>query len=101
MLSSSSLTKLVDNLGIRPRAIHPQDWPSKDWECDDIDPPVCARAAGGSLVVAVPSMACDDARTMATEPCAQPRADVIMSPSALTARHPVKRLSHASQLYPV
>ena len=40
---------------------------------------------GGSLVVTVPSMACDDARTLATEECQRPSADVIMSPSALTA----------------
>ena len=40
---------------------------------------------GGSLVVTVPSMACDDARTVATEECQKPSADVIMSPSALTA----------------
>ena len=40
---------------------------------------------GGSLVVTVPSMACDDARTLATEECQKPSADVIMSPSALTA----------------
>merc|ERR1719162_2616567 len=87
VLSSSTLTKLVDKLGIKPQAIHPQDWPSEDWACDDVDPPVCARASGGvgSLVVTVPSMACDDARTVAMEPCAKPRADVIMSPSALTA----------------
>ena len=36
-------------------------------------------------MVTVPGMACDDARTLATEECQRPSADVIMSPSALTA----------------
>ena len=36
-------------------------------------------------MVTVPGMACDDARTLATEECQKPSADVIMSPSALTA----------------
>ena len=48
-------------------------------------PLALALTLGGSLVVTVPSMACDDARTVATEECQKPSADVIMSPSALTA----------------
>ena len=77
---------------ILPTAIHPQDWPSEDWDCDDVKPMVCAKG-----VARVGNMACDDARTPRREGCAKPRADVIMSPSALTARLPGQTLGHAAQ----
>ena len=57
---------------------------SQDQARGEVDPPVCARP----LVARMSS--CDDPRTTAEEPCQKPSADVIVSPSALTARLPVK-----------
>ena len=89
-MASSSTIGIGSIAMIKPTAIHPKDWPSIDWACNDpsLAEKVCAR---GQKKVRPLARACDDPRTKGRpEQCAKPVA-IVSGPSSLTARPLVKR----------
>ena len=90
-MASSSTIGIGSIAMIKPTAIHPKDWPSSYWACDDpsLAEKVCAK---GPAKVQPLARACDDPRTTTFPPerCAPPVA-VVSGPSSLTARPLVKR----------